>query len=243
MFEYVEAFYNRQRRQVHMTPAMAVALAALVLGASGGAYAAVATSSGTITACAHHKGGGLYLARKCARHDKRLTWNAIGPRGAAGTQGLQGSQGLQGLRGLQGLQGQTGSQGTTGARGPSDAYYARSAGGTGNTYQTVLLPVPPGDYAASANAQDGNPNGNPILAQCLIEAVGDSHYLYANAYAPAKLGTEPGDVMVPDATVFHLPSGGTIRYDCIGETTSYAVVTSTWSNMEITAIQVGTEHG
>lgn len=90
-------------KRVHMTPAMAVALAALVLGASGGAYAAVATSSGTITACVHHKGGGLYLARECARHDKRLRWNAIGPRGAGGTQGLQGSQGLQGL------QGQTGS--------------------------------------------------------------------------------------------------------------------------------------
>jgi hypothetical protein len=230
-------------RRVDMTPAMAVALAALVLAASGGAYAAVATSSGTIAACVHHKGGGLYLARKCARHDKRLTWNAIGARGAAGTQGLQGSQGIQGSQGLQGLQGQTGSQGTTGPRGPSDAYYAQSPGGTGTGYQTVLLTVPPGDYAASADAQDGNPNGSPILAQCIIQAAGDSHFLYANAYAPAKFGTEPGDVMVPDATVFHLPSGGTIRYDCIGETTSYAFVTSTWSSMEITAIQVGTEHG
>lgn len=224
-------------RRVHLTPSMAVALAALVLAASGGAYAAVASSSGTITACVHHRGGGLYLAPKCARRDKRLRWNTIGPRGAAGTPGVQGPQGLQGA------QGQTGSQGTTGARGPSDAYYATSSGGTGTGYQTVLLTVPPGDYAASANAQDGNPNGSPILAQCILQALGDSHYLYANAYAPAKYGAEPGDVMVPDATVFHLPSGGTIRYDCIGETTSYAYVTSTWSNMEITAIQVGTEHG
>lgn len=72
---------------------MGVALAALVLAASGGAYAAVASTSGQITACVHHKGGGLYVGHKCVHHDKRLRWNIAGPRGATGQQGQQGVQG------------------------------------------------------------------------------------------------------------------------------------------------------
>lgn len=227
-------------RRTLLTPSMSVALVALVLAASGGAYAAATRSSHTITACVRHMGGGLYVAPRCARHDRRLTWNAVGPRGAAGT---PGAQGVPGLPGAGGAQGPTGTEGTTGPRGPSDAYYATSSGGTGTAYQTVSLTVPAGDYAASAVAQDGNPNSSPILAQCLLAATGDAHYLYANAYAPVKFGTELGDVTVPDGTVFHLPSGGTITYTCIGETTSYAFATSTWSNMEITAIQVASEHG
>jgi hypothetical protein len=68
------------------SPSMGVALAALALAASGGAYAATTGSSGTIVACVHHSGGGLYVAHKCARHDSHLTWNVAGGcdrRGAA----------------------------------------------------------------------------------------------------------------------------------------------------------------
>lgn len=67
------------------TPSMGVALIALIAAVSGGAYAATAAkSSKTISACVHHSGGGLYVARKCASHDKRLKWNVTGPRGAQG---------------------------------------------------------------------------------------------------------------------------------------------------------------
>jgi hypothetical protein len=75
---------------------MAVALFALVLGASGGAYAAVSESSNAVVACVHHHGGGLYEARTCARRDRRLVWSVTGPTGATGSQGLQGIQGLPG---------------------------------------------------------------------------------------------------------------------------------------------------
>jgi hypothetical protein len=65
-----------------LTPSMGVALAALVLAASGGgAYAFAATSGGQISACVHHKGGGLYLAGKCSGHDQRLKWSVTGPQG------------------------------------------------------------------------------------------------------------------------------------------------------------------
>jgi hypothetical protein len=57
-------------RRLLPTPSMAVALAALVVAASGGAYAAVKGSPRTITVCVHHKGGGLYTARKYRRDSR-----------------------------------------------------------------------------------------------------------------------------------------------------------------------------
>jgi hypothetical protein len=102
---------------------MAVALVALVVAASGGAYAAATVTSPTMTACVHHAAGSLYVARRCARGDQRLTWNVsgpvgpTGPQGATGLKGVQGPTGAQGATGLKGVQGPTGAQGATGPRG------------------------------------------------------------------------------------------------------------------------------
>ena len=87
---------------------MGVALVALVVAASGGAYAAVKNSPPTISACVHHKGGELYVAHKCARHDKRLRWDVTGPRGIQGEQGVMGLQGAAGQPGGRGIQGPPG---------------------------------------------------------------------------------------------------------------------------------------
>jgi hypothetical protein len=83
---------------------MGVALVALVVSISGGAYAA---SSGppTITACVHRHGGGLYTARHCARHDQRLTWSIQGPQGKVGPAGPSGPVGPAGPNGPGGPQG------------------------------------------------------------------------------------------------------------------------------------------
>jgi hypothetical protein len=76
---------------------MGLALAAIVLTVSGGgAYAFAATSSAKVSACVHHKGGVLYSSRKCAKHDKRMTWNVTGPEGQPGPRGPQGQPGPQG---------------------------------------------------------------------------------------------------------------------------------------------------
>jgi hypothetical protein len=70
---------------------MGVALAALVLAVSGGsAYAFAAISGGQISACVHHKGGGLYISGQCRKHDKRLKWNVTGKQGQPGPPGPQG---------------------------------------------------------------------------------------------------------------------------------------------------------
>ena len=56
-------------------------------------------SGGTINVCVHKHGGGLY-AGHCARHDRTLTWNTVGPQGPQGPQGQQGQQGQPGPAGV-----------------------------------------------------------------------------------------------------------------------------------------------
>jgi hypothetical protein len=75
----------------------ALGVVALLL-VGGGAYA-LASSNGTITVCVKHAGGGLYQAKKCAKHDRQLRWNTQGPAGGTGSQGQQGPQGIQGVQG------------------------------------------------------------------------------------------------------------------------------------------------
>jgi hypothetical protein len=86
-------------RAIRITPATGIAQLALVLAISGGAYAAGAGTSNTISACVHKHSGTLYVAGKCARHDKRLKWGVTGPAGAQGRQGATGSTGTQGPAG------------------------------------------------------------------------------------------------------------------------------------------------
>ncbi len=46
----------------------------------------------------HKHGGGLYTG-KCAKHDKKLTWNTTGPAGPAGATGKTGATGATGPQG------------------------------------------------------------------------------------------------------------------------------------------------
>jgi hypothetical protein len=72
--------------------AIALSAVALVCAVGGGAYAA-SRSRGKITVCVNHAGGGLYKAKKCAKHDASLTWNQTGIQGIQGKPGIQGPPG------------------------------------------------------------------------------------------------------------------------------------------------------
>ncbi|HKO26463.1 MAG TPA: hypothetical protein VJU80_03330 [Solirubrobacteraceae bacterium] len=78
--------------------AAAVAGIALLL-AGGGAYALASSGGRAITVCVKHQGGALYKAKKCAKHDKKLSWNKQGPQGQQGPQGVQGPKGDTGAQG------------------------------------------------------------------------------------------------------------------------------------------------
>jgi hypothetical protein len=109
--------------------ALAFGLVVLLVAAGGTAYAA--TTRGKVTVCVHRKGGGLYEASHCARHDKKLDLSKrgpAGPTGATGATGAAGSIGPQGATGPAGPKGATGAVGAAGARG--------ATGPTGPTGQT-----------------------------------------------------------------------------------------------------------
>jgi outer membrane protein assembly factor BamB len=75
--------------------AAALAGSALLVAGSG-AWALASSSDGTITVCVSHHGGGLYKARRCAKHDRKLKWNRAGPKGDAGPKGATGPAGAPG---------------------------------------------------------------------------------------------------------------------------------------------------
>lgn len=77
-----------------------LALLALAVAGSSGAYAATSTKS--IVVCVNHRSHTLYLSHTCARRDKRLAWNVTGPAGASGSSGALGSRGATGVQGSAG---------------------------------------------------------------------------------------------------------------------------------------------
>ncbi len=87
---------------------LAIALAAPVVASAGGAYAAANAGSPSITACVHRPGGGLYTGRPCARRDRSLIWNVVGPQGPPGVAGAPGAPGPPGVAGAPGVAGPSG---------------------------------------------------------------------------------------------------------------------------------------
>jgi hypothetical protein len=87
-----------------------VALVALFLAFSGGAYAAGGNpfvgSRGSIQGCVRK--GVLDLVKSGKRCPRHTTSLAFSEAGAQGVQGIQGGQGIQGIQGIQGNQGAAG---------------------------------------------------------------------------------------------------------------------------------------
>jgi hypothetical protein len=76
---------------------MIVAAGAMLI--AGGGYA-IASGSGTVSACVHKHGGGLYMGR-CHKKDRKLSWSVQGPPGPRGATGPAGATGTQGAPGVQ----------------------------------------------------------------------------------------------------------------------------------------------
>jgi hypothetical protein len=92
-----------------VTAVAAAALAAVI--ACGGTYALAGQGSSTLSACVHRHGGALYEAKKCAMHDRKLTWAITGPEGPAGPTGATGAKGANGANGANGTNGANGING------------------------------------------------------------------------------------------------------------------------------------
>jgi hypothetical protein len=79
--------------------------AVAAVAVAGGAFADSPSASNVVSACVHVRGGVLYLARKCAGHDRRVSWGATGPAGAPGAPGAVGPPGPPGTQGAPGVPG------------------------------------------------------------------------------------------------------------------------------------------
>src|SRR3954471_15703081 len=106
------------------TYAGVVSTVALCLAAGGGAYAAASSGAGGVHGC-YRVGGGSTLrvvpARsKCARAERSVALDRVGPpgpRGLAGERGVAGPAGEPGAAGPKGEPGAKGDAGSTGAAG------------------------------------------------------------------------------------------------------------------------------
>jgi hypothetical protein len=167
------------------------ALVAAMLIASGGAYALASSTRSTITVCVNHENRTLYKAKKCARHDQKLSWNK---RGRTGPQGPKGTQGVPGI------QGQTG---------PSNGYFARTTG------SPVSLPVPAGNYVVFGQGFVGNASASPVQASCSLSANGTT-LTAQNGANSVTIPGPAGNGEVSDEGIAHFTAAGTLENTCSG---------------------------
>jgi hypothetical protein len=118
-----------------LSPALLVAIAALVVALGGAAYAAI-PDSGVIHGC-YDSGGSLKVidtstVQTCPKGYTSLTWNQTGPQGGTGVSGPAGPKGDTGATGPQGPagpQGPQGPQGVQGSPGAAGSINGAAAGG------------------------------------------------------------------------------------------------------------------
>ena len=150
---------------------IAVLGALAVVLAAGGIADATSGGSKTIRVCVHKRGGGWYSARRCKRHDRRLSWNGRGPAGPQGPRGTgAGPRGPRGLRGPRGFTGKTGARGATGATGPTGP-----AGPSG----AIVSPAPANQDVTSTDP------ANPTVMDTIALSPG-SYVITANGWAQGQ---------------------------------------------------------
>lgn len=131
---------HRALSSLKRSPAIAVALVAVIAATSGWAIAATSRSS-VIRACANKRSGALRLASKCRRKERPVLWNQAGPQGKQGTRGARGASGANGAPGA------TGAAGTQGLQGPQ--------GPGAISFHTTVPGEPPPAKATVVAAADG----------------------------------------------------------------------------------------
>ena len=81
-------------KRLTATRGMYVVAAGLFAALAATAGLALASSASTaIHACVHRVGGGIYVAKKCAKHDRKISWNKTGPRDDRDPKGQPGRHG------------------------------------------------------------------------------------------------------------------------------------------------------
>jgi hypothetical protein len=210
-------------------PGTALGFIALVVAASGAAYAAIPSADGVIHGCYNatsNPSGALRVidaeaGAKCAKNEKPLDFNQRGPKGDTGPQGPQGIQGPQGEQGPKGDTGATGATGATGPAGPagsSDVYIRRDRDGVSasdahaNSHTTV--DVPAGSYLISGKAIVDTNDGSPQFADCHLSTGDRTLVKVPAAYNDLDSLRQQTILAIPVQDAATFGGAATIAMDC-----------------------------
>ena len=194
---------NDRFRSLKPTPSMGVALTALVLAASGGAYAANAAPQGAHLTAAHV----LTHATKKKKKKQQPSRGARGPRGPRGPRGLTGAAGLAGLAGAKGATGATGATGSAGAPGAAGKQGIQGIqgvtgpAGPSHTTNWLVQNVAPGAGGASGTGVATLATVGPftLLGKCTT----DGTNVYAQDYIrTSQAGSMESDLIRNSFPVF-----------------------------------------
>jgi hypothetical protein len=222
--------------------AAALGVASLVI-AGCGAYALASSSGGHIAVCVKHRDGALYEAKKCAKHDTKLTWNQQGPRGATGPEGIRGKPGPTGPQGRQGKPGATG-QGPALAVWNDDGTHLTAVDDTTfHSLATLRIPAA-GLYTAVAKVDSYVQSGSGIATSiCQLTAradaeAGSGDYDQSTAGLQNTAGVNASS-QTQTMEVTHSFSGpGTMILDCEQNGLENGGAYLYWSNAKIIATRV-----
>jgi hypothetical protein len=165
-----------------------------------------------------------------------------GPRGPAGPVGPAGAKGDPGPQGDPGPKGDTGTPGSPGPTGPSDTYEGRN--NSPGPVEVASATVPAGDYVIVAKALAENAAAaNNGLAQCIL-AAGGTTLDTARATVAANGSTfgsaHTGSATLTNASIAHLPTGGTITESCQDFVGTNAA--DSFDKLVVDATRVGAAH-
>jgi hypothetical protein len=198
-------------RRLRPTPALAVLIIVLAVAFAGVAWAGIPGSDGVINSCynaSSNPSGQLRVidaatGAKCAKNEKALTFNQIGPKGDQGVQGIQGIPGVAGVQGIQGAPGKDGTDGTdgtNGTNGTSDVHQASSGSFAG----PLSVSVPAGKYLVVGDARLGVSDTDFQDAVCSLQGT------------VVAIERTNGETNIPIMGTVDLASPGTITLDCGG---------------------------
>ena len=200
-------------RRLRPTPALAVLIIVLAVAFAGVAWAGIPGSDGVINSCynaSSNPSGQLRVidaaaGAKCAKNEKALTFNQIGPKGDQGVQGIQGIPGVAGVQGIPGAAGKDGADGTDGTNG------SNGTDGTSDVHQAssssdgpLSVSVPAGKYLVVGDARVDLSDTDYQDAVCSLQGT------------VVAIERTNGETNIPIMGTVDLASPGTITLDCGG---------------------------
>ena len=208
------------RFRPQLTYANVVATAALVMAATGGAYAATQLPRNSV---------GPRQLRRSSVSSSKVKDRSLLSRDFKPGQLPLGPQGLQGPVGAQGLKGDKGDQGD---RGPSDAFKATNDFGQ-------LRGLPAGSYAINGKVVFSGGTGLATLRCDLVAGPatgGGGATIVDHSQASATTASGTTDLAIPLQALATFTEPQNLTTNCVG---SAPGGTPTLNNMRLTAVQVG----